>query len=58
MLAQSPPHPNGGAAPSGSNGPVGGGAPVGSGVVLLAAMGVTYGARKLYRIRSIASIKE
>jgi len=33
MLAQAPPHPNGGAAPGSGNGPVGGGAPIGGGVV-------------------------
>jgi hypothetical protein len=54
MMAQAPPHPNGGAAPSGANGngPVGGGAPVGSGVVILMAMGAAYGALKLYQMRN------
>ena len=54
MLAQAPPHPNGGAAPGSGNGPVGGGAPVGSGVVILVAMGAAYGARKLYYMRNAA----
>ena len=54
MLAQSPPHPNGGNAPNvgGSNGPVGGGAPIGGGVVVLVTLGVAYGAFKLYQVRS------
>jgi hypothetical protein len=58
MLAQTPPHPNGGNAPSGSNGPVGGGAPVGSGVILLVALGAAYGATNLYQIRKGVVIKE
>jgi hypothetical protein len=58
MLAQAPPHPNGGAAPGENNGPVGGGAPIGSGVVMLIAMGAAYGARKLYQMRTVAAVKE
>ena len=59
MLAQAPPHPNGGAPPtSGTNGPVGGGAPIGSGVILLVAMGMAYGASKLYHTRSASSNNE
>jgi hypothetical protein len=60
MLAQAPPHPNGGAAPSGTNGngPVGGGAPVGSGVVILIAMGAAYGARRLYQMRNTIITEE
>ena len=54
MLAQSPPHPNGGNAPGGGNGPVGGGAPIGSGVVVMLAMAAAYGAKKLYQVRSIS----
>lgn len=54
MLAQNPPHPNGGVNGPGG-GPVGGGAPVGSGLVLLIAMGAAYGARKLYYMRSSAA---
>jgi hypothetical protein len=52
LLAQTPPHPNGGNAPGGGNGPVGGGAPIGSGVALMIALGAAYGARKLYQFRS------
>jgi hypothetical protein len=58
MLAQAPPHPNGGNAPNGGNGPVGGGAPIGSGVALMIALGAAYGARKLYQYRSKASAAE
>jgi hypothetical protein len=56
MMAQNPPHPNGGVNGPGG-GPVGGGAPIGSGVYLLIAMGAAYGARKLYYMRS-SSVSE
>ncbi len=58
MLAQNPPHPNGGNAPGSGNGPVGGGAPIGSGVILLVAMGAAYGASKLYQMRKEAVVQE
>ena len=60
MLAQSPPHPNGGNAPNvgGSNGPVGGGAPIGGGVVLLVTMAAGYGAKKLFKTSSTDSDQE
>ena len=52
LLAQTPPHPNGGNAPnSGTNTPVGGGAPLGGGLVMLIAMGAAYGAKKVYHLR-------
>jgi hypothetical protein len=57
MLAQSPPHPNGGVNGPGG-GPVGGGAPIGGGVVLLVALGVAYGARKLYVLYSKTTVTE
>jgi len=47
MMAQQPPHPNGGADPGAGNGPVGGGAPIGNGLIILFAMGVAYGMSKL-----------
>lgn len=47
LLAQQPPHPNGGAGPGTGNGPVGGGAPIGGGIGILLALGATYGFRKL-----------
>jgi hypothetical protein len=59
IFAQIPPHPNGGAAPnSGSNAPVGGGAPIGGGLALLFAMGIAYGASKLYQKKSANSVSE
>jgi hypothetical protein len=58
MLAQAPPHPNGGNAPGSGNGPVGGGAPIGSGIAMMIAMGAAYGARKLYQMRSTVSEQE
>lgn len=53
LLAQSPPHPNGGNAPAsgGGNTPVGGGAPVGSGNLLLLSLAVMYGASKVWERR-------
>ena len=58
ILAQTPPHPNGGNAPTpGNNGPVGGGAPIDSGSeLLLTAM--AYGAYKLYHIHTKVSITD
>lgn len=51
LLAQTPPHPNGGNGPGAGNTPVGGGAPIGSGLVMLIAMGAAYGAKKVYHLR-------
>jgi hypothetical protein len=56
ILAQTPPHPNGGNNPGAGNGPVGGGAAVGSGLTILLAMGAAYGTHKLYQMRSKATI--
>ena len=58
MLAQTPPHPNGGNAPGEGNGPVGGGAPIGNGLAMMIALGAAYGAAKLYQIQTIASEQE
>ncbi|MEI6750606.1 MAG: hypothetical protein ACOYMF_10085 [Bacteroidales bacterium] len=58
MMAQVPPHPNGGSNPGGLNEPVGGGAPIGGGLCILLAMGVAYGASKFYKERNSDSIKE
>ncbi len=52
LLAQSPPHPNGGGAPGAGNTPVGGGAPIGSGLVMLIVMGAAYGAKKVYHLHN------
>jgi hypothetical protein len=52
LLAQNPPHPNGGSAPtSGTNTPVGGGAPIDGGLIMLIAMGSAYGAKKVWKFR-------
>jgi hypothetical protein len=49
MLAQNPPHPNGGNGPTGGNTPVGGGAPIDGGLSIMILMGAAYGARKIYQ---------
>ncbi|MBL7104406.1 MAG: hypothetical protein ISS18_08750 [Bacteroidales bacterium] len=51
MMAQNPPHPNGGSAPGSGNTPVGGGAPIGGGLIIMLALGMGYGARKIYDAR-------
>ena len=51
MLAQNPPHPNGGSGPGGGNTPVGGGAPVGGGLIILLTLTMGYSARKIYDAR-------
>jgi len=49
MMAQNPPHPNGGNAPGTGNTPVGGGAPIGGGLIIMMVMGAAYGSKKLYK---------
>ena len=54
MLAQSPPHPNGGNAPNTggtTNGPVGGGAPIENGTFILITLALAYAGRKIYVMR-------
>lgn len=51
MMAQNPPHPNGGNAPGSGNTPVGGGAPIGSGLIIMLALGMGYGTRKVFDAR-------
>jgi hypothetical protein len=51
ILAQNPPHPNGGNAPGGGNTPVGGGAPIDGGLSIMLILGAVYGTRKIYRMR-------
>jgi len=52
LSAQTPPPPNGGGDPTrGSNTPVGGGAPIGGGLLILVALGVGYGVKKVYNFR-------
>ena len=52
--AQPPPPPGGGSNTQSSklNGNGGGGAPIGSGLFILLGLGVAYGGRKLYKIKS------
>lgn len=50
MMAQSPPHPNGGNDPSsGGNTPVGGAAPIDGGISLMLILGAAYGSKKAYK---------
>ena len=49
MMAQAPPHPNGGSGPTGDNTPVGGAAPIGGGLIIMMVMGAAYGSKKLYK---------
>jgi hypothetical protein len=52
LPAQTPPPPNNGNGnPGGGNTPVGGGAPVGTGLAILAALGLGYGGRKIYKVK-------
>ncbi|MEI6750387.1 MAG: hypothetical protein WCM93_14615 [Bacteroidota bacterium] len=59
FLAQAQPAPGlqSGDAPV-TGGPIGGGAPVGSGLCILLAMGLAYGASKLFRERSEDSVQD
>lgn len=57
LMAQQPPHPNGGNNGPGG-GPVGGGAPIGSGLAILITLGAAYGMRKSYQMCNIATIAE
>ncbi len=52
MLAQTPPHPNGGGAPGNGNTPVGGGAPIGGGLIIMLALGIGYSAKRIFDSRS------
>ena len=51
LMAQNPPHPNGGSGPTGGNTPVGGGAPLGSGLVLMMVLGSAYAAKKTFFVK-------
>jgi hypothetical protein len=48
LSAQTPPPPNGGGDPGSGNTPVGGGAPITGGIVILLALGATYGGKKVW----------
>ena len=49
IIAQNPPHPNGGSGPGTGNTPVGGGAPIGGGLIIMMVMGAAYGSKKIYK---------
>jgi hypothetical protein len=51
MMAQTPPHPNGGNAPGSGNTPVGGASPIDGGITLMMALGAAYGAKKVFKLR-------
>jgi hypothetical protein len=57
MMTAQPPHPNGGWAPNGGgnqNTPVGGspiGSPIDGGLSILLALGLAYGAKKVYQLK-------
>ena len=51
VIAQSPPHPNGGNTPGAGNTPVGGGAPIGGGLIIMLALATGYGVKKRYLLR-------
>jgi len=55
LLAQAPPHPNGGNAPNTggkTNTPVGGGgAPIDGGLSILLVLGAAYGAKKVFMVK-------
>jgi len=46
ILAQNPPHPNGGSAPGSGNTPVGGGAPIDGGITVMLLLAAGYATRK------------
>ncbi|MCD4747348.1 MAG: hypothetical protein K8R58_13700 [Bacteroidales bacterium] len=49
IIAQNPPHPNGGSGPGTGNTPVGGGAPIDGGLSIMLVLGAAYGSKKLYK---------
>jgi len=51
LLAQTPPHPNGGNAPGSGNVPVGGGTPIDGGFSIMLLMGAAYASRKIYQLK-------
>jgi hypothetical protein len=51
LMAQLPPHPNGGGGPGGGTIPVGGGAPLGGSLLILLSLSVGYSLRKIYDLR-------
>ncbi len=49
LLAQNPPHPNGGSGPGTGNTPVGGGAPIDGGISIMLILGAAYGSKKAFK---------
>ena len=49
IIAQNPPHPNGGSGPGTGNTPVGGGSPIGGGLIIMMVLGAAYGSKKIYK---------
>jgi hypothetical protein len=53
LMAQTPPHPNGGNTPTGgTNQKVGEGAPIGNGTLILFTLALAYAGRKYYGFRT------
>ena len=51
MMAQTPPHPNGGGGPGSGNTPVGGGAPIDGGLTIMLILGAAYSGKKIYKLK-------
>jgi hypothetical protein len=51
LMAQMPPHPNGGNAPGSGNVPVGGGTPIDGGLSIMLVMGAAYASRKIFQLK-------
>lgn len=51
IIAQNPPHPNGGNSPGSGNTPVGGAAPIDGGLSVMLVLGAAYGAKKIYQLK-------
>jgi len=52
LMAQNPPHPNGGSGPTGGNTPVGGGAPLDGGLTLMLILGGAYAIKSYKKTKS------
>jgi hypothetical protein len=52
IMAQQPPHPNGGISPGAGNGPVGGGAPIENGLIFLIVLAMLYGYYRLFKLKN------
>lgn len=49
LMAQTPPHPNGGGGPGSGNTPVGGGAPIDGGLTIMIVLGAAYASKKIFQ---------